>query len=56
MPRERIYGDAHSSADLLLDWTKATGDPPNTHWAFCLLATRLIQPKVETLLFDLGLD
>jgi hypothetical protein len=27
-----------------------------THWAFCLLATRLIEPKVEALLFDLGLD
>lgn len=30
MPRERIYGDDQSKLDLLVDWTKQTGEPPNS--------------------------
>jgi hypothetical protein len=49
MPRERIYGDDHSQLDLLIDWTKLTGEPPTSgqEGAVFLTVTRKTEENAD---------
>lgn len=50
MPRERIYGDDKSPVDLLIDWTKQTGEPPNSgeEGGVFLTVTRKTETDADT--------